>query len=518
MITRSVFDLPPNEVKNIQIQMRQSEGGGKFAADYLFGGKKGRFEASIIEDYWLRVEFTGDVATTCWGEPVKVEGGDAQIAQMSQAEKLNAAARLSLDKMPADLAAEVAGLLSPQSFALMIGMFGAAMAAELYGGPLALVIDLVLLSAGLYLLGSQAKEAGENIIEFYSSASNAQTDEDMDKAAEAFAKVVTMIGVNAVAAILFGKVDRKAKKAFKDRFVKAGTPPRKLGEIAAPKTPGRLFWDPNSVQVDFTANLPEGVAGSTTARGQIRVNRNLATPGEFVEAPPGTLTVNGRPRLNEAQLRTWSHERSHQFITCLASLSQLTFEMRNWAYERSYLFRYLEETLAEFLAGRRPGEPRLSSFRFAIQNGYIECCDLAGSLAEARESFGEIESAKQQARVVDKRLARAESYGGENRNGPTGGASRFFNESNINNLRERRATLEANRNPLAEVFDNLIRIPDGEGGFARLRFKAYADGSPFLAETGQLLGSLTVAGKVYRIFAHLGKRLPQDSVLRKEIF
>jgi len=128
-VTNTAGDLVQlSDRQDITIEMRQSAGGGKFFGSFSFRGKTGRFEAALDDGYWLDVEFTGSLATKCRGEPLEIIGGDNKVAQMSQAERLNEAAHRALPKMPADVAVQLSGMLSVQSFGIMIGMFGAARA------------------------------------------------------------------------------------------------------------------------------------------------------------------------------------------------------------------------------------------------------------------------------------------------------------------------------------------------------------------------------------------------------
>jgi hypothetical protein len=410
---------------------------------------------------------------------VSIQGGDSKLAAMSGAQKLNEAAHRALALMPGDVAQQLSGMLSVQSFAIMMTTFGVAMVGEVYGGPFALAADLILLTVGFILIGPQIKEAGEKLCEFYTTAIGAQSDEEMDNAASAFATLVALIGVNALAAILFGKTH----KVFKDAFVRPGVRPTARGSTARPTTPGRLFWNPETVRVDFDADLPAETAGDTIVEtGQIRINRNLR----------GSQL---------AQLRTLAHERVHQLITRLASLSQLTFEMRVWALERSYLFRYLEETLAEYYAGRVVGEPALDAFSFAIKNGYIEARRWAAGLRDIgadRNLQIQMRNARGELRRVNERISEMERLPNE---------QKFFRRSEIKDLYDRKGDLEANRNPLEDIFKNFIKVSDGQGGWATMRMKSYWDFDPMLAEAGHILGTLSVAGTLYRVLFRIGPRL-----------
>jgi hypothetical protein len=504
-VTNTSGDLVPfNEKQHITIEMRQSIGGGKFTANFSFKGKAGRFEAALLDNYWLDIDFTGSVSTSCKGEPLDIEGGDSKLAQMSREERLNAAAHLALDKMPADIAQQISGMLTPQSFGIMSATFGIAIAGQVYGGPVALATDLILLTVGVYLMGPQVLEAGENLIEFWSSATNAQSDEDLDVAATAFSRLVAAIGVNALAAILFGKAD----KAFKDKFVKPKERAFVPGSIKRPTTPGRWLWDADSVKVDFKAELPPETEGSTTVQGKILINKNL----------------QGMPL---AQLRALAHERVHQLITRLASLTQLTFDVRVWAYERSYLFRYLEETLAEFYASRVMGEPVLDSFQFAIKNGYIEVRRWAAGLHELAENKANqkaMRAARKELKSVNEMIVDKEQYSNRQEKffrdlEQSGGRQGAGSTPRIKDLYARKSELESSLKPLDDLMNNFINVPaqlpDGRASWSTLRMKSYVDGDPMMDEGGHLVGMFTVSGTFFQVFFSITR--PGANWMRPEV-
>jgi hypothetical protein len=144
------------------------------------------------------------------------------IANLSDIERLRLAVEQALPKLPREVRDKVGAMLSPSALATLGAI------AAVWGGShwigVGEVVDVILLGWGVWTLGSEALDVAKDLYEFVTTATHAQTDKDIDRAADRFARAVAVIGVDGLAAIL-------AHRAFKAvREVEGGaTGPRRAG-------------------------------------------------------------------------------------------------------------------------------------------------------------------------------------------------------------------------------------------------------------------------------------------------
>ncbi|MGH2610504.1 MAG: hypothetical protein ACRDHF_15595, partial [Tepidiformaceae bacterium] len=159
---------------------------------------------------------------------------------------------------------------------------------------------------------------------------------DLDKAARHFARAVSVLGVQAVLAILLRK-----PKAFQRPNVRLPAPPPRRGAI---------FYRPT---ITRGVNLPPHVPGKTTDWGDVLIS----------------WRVSGR----EGRL-TALHERVHSILTPkLYPLRRLRVQVSANAYSKSELLQYLEEALAETFAQvcvNGPGA-MIRGITFPVRLGYV---------------------------------------------------------------------------------------------------------------------------------------------------
>ena len=127
----------------------------------------------------------GPMATAIPGRP----GGGGQtppkpVARMSSAEKIAEAIRRALPMLPADVREEVESLLTPESLAIMAGVLIFWVASHFFG--VGEVADVVLLVVGIAALGGVALTAARELYNFASTAINATSEEDLERAARSF--------------------------------------------------------------------------------------------------------------------------------------------------------------------------------------------------------------------------------------------------------------------------------------------------------------------------------------------
>jgi hypothetical protein len=256
---------------------------------------------------------------------------------MTATDKIGEALRRSLPLLPADARAEVEKLLEPATLAILAGTIAVWAGSHFFG--IGEIVDVILLAVGAAFLGMAAWEAAKELISFAMDALNARTSADLDRAAGHFARAVSIIGINAVLAVLVHRgaraVRARPSKTAKPGLIDIGPPP--------PKGKVTIVSDPT---------LPPG-EGATSAYGNIRVS-SRGSPTD--------------------QALVLYHELVHSFLSPkLTPLRQFRASLRMSAYKRSALMRYLEEALAETYAQLRvngiSGLP--TGIRFPVANGYI---------------------------------------------------------------------------------------------------------------------------------------------------
>jgi hypothetical protein len=133
------------------------------------------------------------------------------VAQMSVPDKLTQAMQQSVGKLPGELQQQMQQLLKPEALAVLGGVAATWGALQVAGGPFAVAADVALLGAGYAALGASAVTAAQELFEFVQKASQAQTPQQLDQAASHFAKFVSIVGVDAVAALAGARAGRVAE-------------------------------------------------------------------------------------------------------------------------------------------------------------------------------------------------------------------------------------------------------------------------------------------------------------------
>jgi len=216
-------------------------------------------------------------------------------------------------------------LVTPAALATMAGVLVLWAGSHFFG--VGVVADAVLLTVGLVALGGVALEAGNHLYQFGKLTLAATRKAELEQAASHLAKAISLIGVQAVLALLL----RHRPATFNQRFSKlpAMAPLRQMRPL--PRTPG-LFYKPKFM---VTNKLFAG-EGRTNAAGDIRLGRWHA--GNAVGAAEGL------------RLAAY-HERVHQLLTPrLQVFRELQVYLKQSGYQKSFILRYLEEALAETIS------------------------------------------------------------------------------------------------------------------------------------------------------------------------
>lgn len=243
---------------------------------------------------------------------------------MNFADRLGETLKRSLPYLAPEARHRIAELINPTTLGVVAGLLIAWVASHAIG--IGEAVDVILAVVGFASIGLAVFSGLDELWDFAIGVQRGKTDADLDAAARHFAKAISILGIEAVLALLF----RGRPRTFQGKNVPIGRePPRQPGATrASPTTRG----DPK---------LPAG-EGSTDAWGNI------------VYSLRGTDTDRASVLL---------HERIHQILTPrLYPLRQIRVQNRMNSYVKSSLSRYLEEALAETAA------------RMQVHGGYSQPC------------------------------------------------------------------------------------------------------------------------------------------------
>jgi hypothetical protein len=232
------------------------------------------------------------------------------VASLNFPQRLGAVYLRAAGKFPAEVGNQILGLVSPASLALTAATIIAWIASHFAG--IGEIIDVIIGAVGWVCVGMAVFSGLDELFAFGSGAYYAQTDSDLDAAAEHLAKAVAILDITAVLALLL-----RGRPQGGRRPVRSDPEP--------PPSPG-WFYKPSTVgDPRMTAG-----EGSTTAWGDIRYS--IAGPA------------------SEAR-KALIHEKVHQFfVPKLQILRNFRIENRNGSYYGSSLYRYINEALAETIA------------------------------------------------------------------------------------------------------------------------------------------------------------------------
>ncbi len=261
------------------------------------------------------------------------------VSQWPIERKLQEALTRSLPKLAPGVREQVSAMLTPEALGIMAAVLVAWVASHAFGVGEA--VDLIIVAVGAFSIGLAVFEGLDQLYQFAVRTYQAQTTNDLDAAASHFASAVSILGVQAVLAVLM----RGAPKSYRGG-VRNGVGPRIAAGVAYRPT---LRW---SKFVKGYGNLPAG-SGWTTSWGNI--------------------VVSSRGSSVTRQLVMF-HERIHQILTPkVARLRDFRISNRNASYKYSSLSRYLEEALAESYAQLRVHglTDAIAALRFPLKSKYV---------------------------------------------------------------------------------------------------------------------------------------------------
>lgn len=237
------------------------------------------------------------------------------ISIWSREDKLKEVILRAARLLPRETGDALLSLVTPAALATMVGVLVLWAGSHFLG--VGVVADAVLLTVGLVALGGVALEAGKHLYHFGKLTLAATREADLEQAASHLAKAISLIGVQAVLALLL----RQRPATFNQRFSRlpALAPLSQMRPL--PRTPGLLYKPKFMV----TNKLLAG-EGRTNAAGDIRLGRWHA--GNAAGAAEGL------------RLAAY-HERMHQLLTPrLQVFREMQVYFKQSGYQKSFTQRH----------------------------------------------------------------------------------------------------------------------------------------------------------------------------------
>jgi hypothetical protein len=258
-----------------------------------------------------------------------------QVASWDFETRLKEMLEIAIPKLGPDVGQQLKQMLSPESLAIMAGVLVAWIIS--HGAGIGEIIDAIILVAGVFAIGMAVFSGLDYLYNAVSLTYKASSKRDLDRAADDFAKAISILGVQTVLAILFRKVPVTRRGG---RF--------ELDE--PPRTPG-LRYKPKV----------EGIKSSELYAGEGSTN------------PWGDITISLKGSINDQKSALY-HEKVHQFLAPkLYFLRNFRVQNLTASYFRSSLWRYIEEALAETVS--QVGVYGIRKFfvgaKFPVKNGYV---------------------------------------------------------------------------------------------------------------------------------------------------
>lgn len=256
------------------------------------------------------------------------------IANLTTEQRLAVVLERTGSRLGPAIAAELKKLITPQALAGTVAFLAAWIASHAIG--IGMIVDALMIGTGLVFIGLAVFDAVGHLYEFGHRALYGRSDAAMSAAADHLAAAISILGVQAVLALLL----KGSPRTFRGKPISLGPMP--------PRTPGIAF---NPRQIRRIDRAPG--SGLTTAWGQIYISsRGTAADRRMVAL----------------------HEAIHRLLTPkLYLLRQFRVQNRMSSYVRSALSKYLEEAFAETYAQIRMGglSEALVGITFPLKQEYV---------------------------------------------------------------------------------------------------------------------------------------------------
>ncbi|HEX4810609.1 MAG TPA: hypothetical protein VH325_16855 [Bryobacteraceae bacterium] len=276
------------------------------------------------------------------------------VGSMSVTDRLAEVLKRSKKNFGPDVGQQIDALLSPVNLAILAGTLVVWAGSHFFG--VGEIVDVLLLVVGAFAIGWSIGDVATDLYNFADLTINAKSENDLDKAAQAFSHAVVLAGITVIMAILLRRSVKEIQVTRGPNVSDAirlrnspGLPP-----VGNDPAAGRI-WSKPGISTDPT--LPAG-DGSTSPWGEVRLS------------PAGSATDQALAR---------AHELVHRFLTPrFGVLRQFRVQVGMAGYLRSMLLQYLEEALAETIAQLRVNgfTGLLDGLKFPVKNGYMLVSDL----------------------------------------------------------------------------------------------------------------------------------------------
>src|SRR5215471_3991715 len=101
--------------------------------------------------------------------------------------------------MPGSLAYQLEALLTPLNLSIMAGTLALWAGSHFFG--VGEIVDVGLLLVGAFTIGWSMEDVLRNLVDFGQGAIRATSEDDLDRAAQAFARAIVTAGITAVMAL-----------------------------------------------------------------------------------------------------------------------------------------------------------------------------------------------------------------------------------------------------------------------------------------------------------------------------
>jgi hypothetical protein len=151
------------------------------------------------------------------------------VSGYSTAERLGEVLKRALPLLGPEARREVEKLLDPETLWVVAGVLTAWIVSHALG--IGEIVDAIILGLGVLAIGLSVFEGIDALYMFGKLAIDAKSFQDLDDSAKYFARAVSILGVQAVLAVLF----KGAPKTFRGGKIDVGPPPSfAVGPISRP--------------------------------------------------------------------------------------------------------------------------------------------------------------------------------------------------------------------------------------------------------------------------------------------
>jgi hypothetical protein len=211
------------------------------------------------------------------------------VAAMSTTDRLAEVLQRSKKNFGPDVCQAIDSLLSPTNLAILGGTLALWAGSHFFG--IGEIVDVLLLVVGAFAIGWSITDVAKDVYTFADLTINARSEDDLERAAQAFTHAVVLAGITVIMALLLRR-SVKQIQATRGTAVTDAIRPRNPGlpRVGADPEAGRI-WSKPGIKSDPSLAAGEG---STSPFGEVRLS------------PAGSATQQALVR---------AHELVHRFLT-----------------------------------------------------------------------------------------------------------------------------------------------------------------------------------------------------------